>query len=351
MNYATELDVFYMKRALQLAKCGSGRVSPNPMVGAIIVVDGKVIGEGYHRIYGEAHAEVNAVNSVKDKGLLKHSTMYVTLEPCSHYGKTPPCCNLIIESKIPRVVVACLDPFPLVSGRGVKLLRDNGVDVTVGVLKDEAESLNRSFIRCHNLKRPSVMLKWCESADGFIAARGEDNRPKQIAISSPTTMAWMHSFRGKVDAILVGSNTVLVDNPSLSTRLWYGRDPIRVTVDMSERLLGVEKIFNHNCNGDNILFCAKDRYINEFTKCIVVENNTSTIETMLTHLYQQGITSLMVEGGADTIQRFIDCGLWDTIRREVSNSTLLNGVKSPIYNGKAEFIENISTSSILYYYK
>ena len=213
------IDETYMSRALQLAKNGFGRVSPNPMVGAVVVADGRIIGEGFHRQWGHAHAEVNAIASVAeaDRRLLRQSTIYVTLEPCSHYGKTPPCSKLIIDTGIPRVVVGCLDPFKEVSGRGIKMLREAGVDVTTGVLERQCQWINRKFMTAHTHHRPYVTLKWAESADRFVDSDGSQEK---AVISSPTTMTLMHRERTGYDAIMVGANTVRRDNPSLLPRLW-----------------------------------------------------------------------------------------------------------------------------------
>ena len=223
------IDEIYMSRALQLAANGYGHVSPNPMVGAVVVADGRIIGEGYHRQWGHAHAEVNAIASVSeaDEHLLPQSTIYVTLEPCSHYGKTPPCSKLIIEKGIRRVVVGCLDPFREVSGRGVRMLKDAGVEVVTGVLEDQCRQLNRKFIKAHTAGRPYVMLKWAESADGFVDSQASDSK---IMISTPVTSTLVHRLRAGYDAIMVGANTVRRDNPSLSTRLWKGRNPLRVVM-------------------------------------------------------------------------------------------------------------------------
>ena len=229
-------DELYMSRALQLAVNGVGYTSPNPMVGAVIVCDDKIIGEGYHRQCGEAHAEVNAVNSVRDKSLLKRSTIYVTLEPCSHWGKTPPCSKLIIESGIPNVVVGMTDPYKEVSGRGINMLREAGVDVKVGVLENECVALNKGFLSAQWNKRPYVMLKWAQSADGFIDVLrepGSDIAP--VVISDKLNSVYVHKLRAEYDAIMVGTNTAIKDNPKLNVRRWDGKNPVRVLVDRNLR--------------------------------------------------------------------------------------------------------------------
>jgi diaminohydroxyphosphoribosylaminopyrimidine deaminase (EC 3.5.4.26)/5-amino-6-(5-phosphoribosylamino)uracil reductase (EC 1.1.1.193) len=214
-------EEIYMARCVELARKGKCEASPNPMVGAVIVCDGKIIGEGYHRICGDAHAEVNAINSVKDKSKLKQSTIYVSLEPCSHYGKTPPCADLIIEKEIPKVVIGCIDPFAKVAGRGIKKLQDAGIKVTVGVLEQECSNLNKRFITFHSKKRPYIILKWAESSDGFLDVKRTGGNP--VALSTPMTNMLVHKRRAEVDAIIVGTRTALLDNPTLSVRNWYGK--------------------------------------------------------------------------------------------------------------------------------
>lgn len=284
-----KIYIQYMKRALQLARLGEGLVSPNPMVGAVIVAeDGKIIGEGYHHRYGGPHAEVCAVNSVKDtdRHLLKDSTIYVTLEPCSHYGKTPPCSKLIIDTGIPRVVVGSSDPFPEVSGRGIKMLRDSGVEVVENVLREECDALNVRFLTAHRLGRPWIQLKWAQSADGFMAAIDKDGRPYPVQFSTPVSSVWMHRRRSMVDAIMVGKNTLEIDKPRLDCRHWPGHAPRRVEP-------------RHD------------------------------LENQMHELYKEGVTSLMVEGGPTLLQSFIDLGLYDDVRIEIAEKKLGAGLKAP----------------------
>ena len=216
----------YMQRCIELAGNGLCNVSPNPMVGAVIVCDERIIGEGYHIRCGEAHAEVNAIRSVKDESLLERSTIYVSLEPCSHYGKTPPCADLIIEKKIPRIVIGCQDPFSKVAGRGIQKLRDAGREVIVGVLEAECRQLIRKFITFHTFHRPYITLKWAESQDGFIDLNRTAGNP--VKLSTPLTSMIVHKKRSESDAIMVGTRTALLDNPSLTVRNWYGKNPIRI---------------------------------------------------------------------------------------------------------------------------
>lgn len=307
-----EINVAYMARALQLARGGMGHVSPNPMVGAVIVHNGQVIGEGWHRRYGGPHAEVRAVESVADEGLLADSTMYVTLEPCSHYGKTPPCAKLIIDKKIPRVVVATLDPFVKVSGRGVAMLRDAGVEVEVGLMEREARELNRRFFTAHTLGRPYVMLKWAQSADGYLDARREEENAEPLKFSTPLTLAMMHAERSRYDAIMVGAGTVMADNPSLSVRLVAGEQPLKVVVDRRGSVAAESAVFA--CEG--IIYCGPQR---DDIRCkSIVYDYGKPLGTLLSELYGMGITSLMVEGGATLITSFENEDLWDECRVEIS---------------------------------
>lgn len=289
-----EIDILYMRRALQLARLGEGLVSPNPMVGAVIVAaDGTIIGEGYHHEYGGPHAEVCAVRSVKDsdRHLLADSTIYVTLEPCSHYGKTPPCARLIIDTGIPRVVVGSADPFPEVSGRGIRMLREAGVEVVENVLREECDALNVRFLTAHRLGRPWIQLKWAQSADGFMAGLDADGRPYPVKFSTPVSTVWMHRRRSMVDAIMVGKNTLEIDRPRLDCRAWPGKAPRRV----------------------------KPR---------------RDLEAQMRELYKEGITSLMVEGGPTLLQSFIDLGLYDDIKIEVSEKPLGSGLPAPVIDDK-----------------
>ena len=298
-----EVDERYMRRALCLAGSGLLDASPNPMVGAVLVdPSGKIIGEGWHRRCGEGHAEVNAVASVADTSLLCNATMYVTLEPCSHYGKTPPCASLIIEKGIPRVVIGCLDPFEKVAGRGVRMLKDAGVEVVTGCLEKECLELNEKFVASHRRKRPFVTLKWAESADGYIDGK----------ISTPLTSMLTHRLRATHDAILVGSGTVLADNPRLDTRLYAGHSPLRVILDRRGRVMDA-------VDGTTIIY-------REF----------SSLNDVLEDLYKRGITSVLVEGGAELHRSFIDSGLWDAMRIERGCKNINGKVKAPCLSSDCE---------------
>ncbi|MDE6295726.1 MAG: bifunctional diaminohydroxyphosphoribosylaminopyrimidine deaminase/5-amino-6-(5-phosphoribosylamino)uracil reductase RibD [Muribaculaceae bacterium] len=301
-------DILMMRRALQLAKCGEGRVSPNPMVGAVITAREGIIGEGYHRHWGGPHAEVNAVNSVSehDRYLLREATMYVTLEPCSHYGKTPPCSELIIRMGIPRVVVATLDPFEKVSGRGVAMLREAGIDVSTGLLGEESRALNRRFITAHTLKRPYITLKWAQTADGYTAGTPGGGR---LIISNHLSTVWMHAERSRNDAIFVGTTTVATDNPRLDCRRAPGRLPVAASFASAIRY---EKA--HIMDGRRVVLREKDEPLPDF----------------LHRLYDiEGITSIMVEGGARTLQEYINLDLYDEVRIETADFKTGKGIASP----------------------
>lgn len=315
-------DEQFMRRALQLAARGSQTASPNPMVGAVVVCNGKIIGEGWHRRCGEGHAEVNAVASVRDKSLLPHSTIYVTLEPCSHFGKTPPCCDLIIANHIPRVVVGCVDPFAQVHGRGISRLREAGIDVSVGVLEEECKAINKKFFTANTLNRPFVLLKWAQSRDRFIA---RESAP--VAFSTPETSMLVHAIRARYDAILIGANTAITDNPSLTVRSWSGKSPVRVLIDLNNRVPDSARIFTDG--GNTIVFTSRKRVLPDNVKIIDTPGHDDFLPEMLARLKDEGINSLIVEGGALTLQRFIDARLWDEVRIETSPVTLGEGVMAP----------------------
>ncbi len=306
-----------MRRALQLARCGAGYVSPNPMVGAVIVCDCRIVGEGYHRCFGEGHAEVNAVASVVDKSVLTNSTMYVTLEPCSHYGKTPPCAQLIIDMGIPRVVVGCGDPNERVSGRGIAMLRNAGVEVVSGVLADECEALNARFMTAHKSHRPYVTLKWAQSADGYLdCKRTADDRP--VKFSTPLGQQAVHGLRSMYDAILVGSGTALADNPRLDVRMIEGRSPVRVLLDRGGRVSPDANILSDG----TVYFCSRERDdLPDGVDCEICDADVD-LRQVLYALRRRGITSVLVEGGARILSSFIDSGLWDDARIEVSEMML-----------------------------
>ena len=304
-------DSAMMRRALQLARLGAGHVSPNPMVGAVITApDGRIIGEGWHRRYGSGHAEVNAVASVSevDRHLLPQSTIYVTLEPCSHYGKTPPCAKLLIDNRLHRVVVGASDPNPLVSGRGIRMLREVGIEVTEGVLADECHALNSRFMTAQTLGRPHITLKWAQSADGYMAAYDSNGKQRPVRLSTPVTALDVHRLRSVCDAIVVGTDTVITDNPRLDTRLWPGRSP-RPVLFASERLPEDSAVMQRDP--------------------ILLDPARPLADNMRSLWTDYGISSLMVEGGTKLLNSFIDAGLYDRIRVETSDIVIGEGVKAP----------------------
>ncbi len=346
MNY----DEKYMRRAIQLARNGMMFASPNPMVGAVIVHEDKIIGEGFHRRCGEGHAEVNAVASVTQPELLPQSTIYVTLEPCSHYGKTPPCAQLIIDKKIPRVVIGSLDPFEKVSGRGVKMLQDAGIDVVHGVLDNECRQLNAKFITAHTLHRPFITLKWAQSKDGFIDHIRTSQTPCAAQFSTPISSTFVHKLRATHDAIMVGSNTVIKDNPGLDCRLWNGNNPVRIILDRSEIIPIDAKVFTHNPQFTIYFTTIKRNNISAQVTQLII-NKTTSLSEILSILYKRNITSLLIEGGATLLQRAIDENLWDIARIETTKFSLnKNGtVKAPIIKQNIEKTTIINENHIDFY--
>jgi riboflavin biosynthesis protein ribD len=321
----------YMARCIELARGGEGNTAPNPMVGAVIVHKGKIIGEGFHRKCGEAHAEVNAVASVWDEALLRDSTIYVSLEPCSHYGKTPPCAELIIRKGIPRVVVGTLDPFPEVSGRGVRMLREAGIEVVTGVLEEEARALNPAFMTFQIRKRPYVYLKWAQSADGFMDIRREDASVPSVLLSSAETLRRVHRLRSEVAAIMVGTRTALLDNPSLTVRHWAGRSPVRVVLDRTLKL----PVGSHLLDGavPTLVFTAVEVESRPNVEYVQIDFGQEVLSQVLQYLYGQNLNSLMVEGGAELLESFLDAGLWDEAWVETAPVVLGAGVKAPAVPG------------------
>jgi diaminohydroxyphosphoribosylaminopyrimidine deaminase/5-amino-6-(5-phosphoribosylamino)uracil reductase len=323
----TELNNLYISRCLQLAHYGAGYVAPNPMVGCVIVCDGKVIGEGYHHRYGEAHAEPNAINSVKDKSLLSKSTLYVSLEPCSHFGKTPPCANLIIESQIPRVVIGTLDPNPKVAGRGVKLLQDAGIEVEVGFLTEACRELNKRFFIYQEQKRCYVLLKWAQTKDGFMDRIRTNINQAPLQISNSFTRQLTHKMRSENQAIMVSTNTVILDNPSLTVRNWTGKSPIRIAIDRQGRIPKNYTLFNQKL--PTIIFTEKEEQNSHNLEFIRINFDDNCLTTILEKLYEKNIHSVMVEGGAKLLNSMIEANLWDEANIEISNECIGDGVKAP----------------------
>ncbi|OYX81218.1 MAG: riboflavin biosynthesis protein RibD [Flavobacteriales bacterium 32-34-25] len=322
-----------LARCIELAQNGLGTTYPNPMVGSVIVYDGKIIGEGWHKKAGEPHAEVNAVNSVKDKSLLEKATIYVSLEPCSHFGKTPPCCDLIIRNKIPNVVIGTVDPNEKVAGNGIKKLLEAGINVTVGVLEDECNVLNKRFFTFHQKRRSYIILKWAESQDGFMAPM-ERNEQKPVWITNQYSRQLVHKWRSEEQAILVGTQTAIDDNPKLDVRDWTGNNPVRLVLDKNNRIPKESFLLDNQIK--TIVFCQTNINPNQenliFERIDFEQNIASQIsETLFKHQIQ----SVIIEGGRQTLQTFIDENLWDEARIFKGKTTFKNGTKAPILQSKA----------------
>lgn len=328
-------DEKYIARCIQLAKNGRCNAAPNPMVGAVIVHNDTIIGEGYHIRCGEPHAEVNAIRSVKDESLLKESTIYVSLEPCSHYGKTPPCADLIINKGIRRVVVGCQDPFPMVAGRGIRKMREAGIEVKVGVLEAECRELIRRFVTFNTLHRPFITLKWAESADGFIDLHRTGGHP--YVFSSPLSGMVVHKRRAEHSAILVGRRTALLDNPSLTTRNWYGKNPVRMVIDKDLTLPEDLALFDGSTR--TLVFTRReDTPTRPNVEYVRLDFSRDILPQMMDVLCREKLQSLMVEGGSILLQSFIDAGWWDEAYIERSDARLGDGVKAPELHGLYDFL-------------
>lgn len=324
----------YIKRCIQLAQNGLGTTYPNPMVGSVIIHEEKIIGEGWHRVAGEPHAEVIAINSVKDQSVLKNAAIYVSLEPCSHYGKTPPCSDLIIAKGIKKVVIGSVDPFAEVSGRGIKKLLDAGCEVQVGILEKECQWLNRRFFTFHQKKRPYIILKWAQSRDAFIAPEKQEKR-EPVWITNPHSNQLVHKWRSEVQAILVGTQTAVADNPKLNTRLWEGPDPVRIVLDRNLRIQKNSALFDGSVK--TIVFTETKNDKSSSDKNLIFEAidfSRDLPRQICEVLHRHEIQSVIIEGGAKTLQTFIEAGLWDEARVFTGGIQLSNGVKAPDFSGK-----------------
>lgn len=325
-------DIKFMRRCLELASKAEGLTYPNPMVGSVIVYEGKILGEGYHLRSGEPHAEVNAINSVSDKSKLKFSTLYVNLEPCSHFGKTPPCADYIISNAIPRIVIGTADTSEKVSGKGVKKLSDAGCEVKMGVIEAECRSLNRRFFTFHEKKRPYITLKWAQSADGYLdILRSEDHKSEPTWITGKPERVLVHKWRTSEQAILVGAGTIRADDPRLNVREWKGNDPLKLILSRSGSINkgsavddpdGKVVLFTHNYDVD----------IPDVVMVKLRENEPSSFQ-ISEYLYLSGIQSLLIEGGAEVLNHFISTGLWDEARIFTGEVFFKQGVRAPLING------------------
>jgi len=335
-----------MQRAINLAKLGAGNVSPNPMVGAVIVFQNRIIGEGYHQKYGQAHAEVNAINDALAKypsalELLQQSTLYVSLEPCSHFGKTPPCAHLIVKYKIPNVVIGCTDFNPVVSGNGIKILKDAGINVLVGVLAVECLALNKRFFTSITKQRPYIILKWAQTADGFFAPENG----MQYWITSAPAKALVHQWRATEDCVLVGSHTAKIDNPQLNVRLVAGRNPKRAVIDRELTL--PENLFLLDSSQETFVFNTQKTTTVGITKYIAIEEFDYLLpQYILYQLYLNDVQSLIIEGGIKVLQSFIDAGLWDEARIFTGPQNLLSGIKAPQIEGKTISVDSIGVDKL-----
>ena len=335
-----------MQRALQLARLGAGAVSPNPMVGCVIVHDGKIIGEGWHKKYGEAHAEVNAINDVLDKSILSESEVYVTLEPCSHFGKTPPCADLLIKHKVKKVIICNHDPNPLVLGQGIEKLRKAGIEVEIGLLEQEGRVLNKRFFTYIEKKRPYIILKWAESSDGFIAKKNYET----VQISNLLSRRFVHKMRSEEDAIMVGTNTVKYDNPTLNTRFWNGKNAVRVLIDKDLSLPKTLNIFDNSQKTICYTIVDKDNHINvsNNTEVVLLKDDFRSInELVLKDLYQRKIQSIIIEGGTILLQSFIDLNLWDEAFILKGELILEDGIQAPVIREREVLRENLGSNILI----
>lgn len=338
----------YMQRCLQLARNGDGRVAPNPLVGAVIVHNNKIIGEGFHQKFGEAHAEVNAINSVKNKSLLTDATIYVNLEPCAHYGKTPPCASLIVQNKIPRVVIGMQDPFAQVNGAGIKILKDAGCEVKLGVLKQECRELNHEFVTFHMKKRPYIVLKWAQTRDGYIdKMRNQGDTAKPNWITNEVCRSLVHKWRTRLNAIMIGTNTAAMDNPRLNVRSWAGKNPLRVVIDKDLRLHQSLQIFD-NLQSTLVLNKKKQARKNKI-EFLRVDFGDGFLQQLMQILYERNISGLLVEGGQELLQSFISKNLWDDARVFTGNKIFEKGIKAPKIRGTVVTTEILGDNYLTIY--
>ena len=328
----------YMQRCLDLAVNGAYTTSPNPMVGCVIVHNGEIIGEGWHKKAGEPHAEVNAIASVKDQTLLEKSTLYVSLEPCAHFGRTPPCASLIIQKNIPRVVVACLDPNPQVAGNGVAMLRNAGITVEIGVLEAQAIAINRKFITYHQQKRPFITLKWAQTADGFIDVIRNNGQKGSYAISGNLAKTWVHALRAKHDAILIGPQTARIDDPSLTVRAFSGKSPLRLIIDRNASLPTDLKVFT---DGMPTIHFVQKKDTQQNRNNVLIDA-PDFISGVIGYCYNHKIQSILVEGGAQILQAFINANLWDEAFVLVADKKLNVGLSAP----KLSVIKEVSEQQL-----
>lgn len=337
---------YYMQRCLELAALGLGNVAPNPMVGCVIAHQGRIIGEGCHRVLGGPHAEVEAVRSVADRGLLRESVMYVSLEPCAHHGRTPPCADLIIECGVPEVHVATIDPFALVAGKGIARLREAGVKVHVGLLEHEARTLNRRFFTFHSGQRPYLILKWAETADGFVDRVRVPSHDVPERISGDAAQVLTHAWRAQEAAIMVGTGTALMDDPSLTVRAVNGRNPLRIILDRRLRLPATAKVFSDDA--DTLVLNEVEDRTSGRTRWVRMES-MDDIHALMQVLWKSGVQSVLVEGGPELHRRLFHADLWDEVRRYVSPKVLGSGVAAATVPQRPGSMERVG-ADVLYHY-
>ena len=358
-------DETFMQRCLDLARNGLGSTAPNPMVGAVIVHEGRIIGEGFHQSCGQAHAEVNAVNRVKDPGLLSKSTLYVNLEPCNHQGRTPPCTGMILKNRIPKVVIGQNDPNPLVAGSGVSRLRENGVEVITGVLERESRFLNRRFNTFHEQKRPYLILKWAQTRDGFVdTLRDESGNERPTWITDDACRRLVHKWRSEEPAILTGSNTIMMDNPRLNVREWSGKNPVRITIDRQGRIPAANSIINpaiQHPKSDiqhptsislldhtipSLIYTCTDKSSKPNLEFIRISPDEPVWPQVLSDLYKRDIQSILIEGGPTLFKTLIDAGLWDEARVFTGPGWFGRGVKAPEFPFLPAAQETVGNSEV-----
>jgi diaminohydroxyphosphoribosylaminopyrimidine deaminase / 5-amino-6-(5-phosphoribosylamino)uracil reductase len=341
----TNTDELYMLRALELASLGRGLVSPNPMVGCVIVKNNHVIAEGWHEKYGGPHAEVNAINSIENKSLLEGATLYVNLEPCAHHGKTPPCADLILKYPIKRVVICNIDPNPLVSGKGVEKLIEGGKEVVMGVLEEKGTELNKRFFSFIEKKRPYIMLKWAETSDGFIAHENYDSK----WISGELSRKLVHKWRAEEDAIMVGTNTALYDNPQLNVRDWSGRNPTRILIDKDLQVPEGAHLFDGTQT--TICYNFKRQEVKNLVEFVKLDPTEDLMKNILEDMYDRKIQSVIVEGGAKLLSSIIKAGMWDEARIFRSKHEFGSGIEAPSVRGKLMSVDKIGEDEMMVYRK
>lgn len=320
-------DELYMRRAIELAEWGSGKVSPNPMVGCVIVYNETIIGEGFHQVYGGPHAEPNAINSVANQDLLSESTVYVSLEPCAHWGKTPPCANFLVEKKVKKVVIGAIDSNPLVGGKGIQIIKEAGIEVVTGILEKDVREQNRRFFTFIEKKRPYIILKWAQTKDGFVARENFDSK----WISNQYSRQLVHKWRSEEDAILVGTSTTKYDNPQLNVRDWDGRNPVRIVLDRNLSLDRSLHLFDNS--QPTICYNEVKSESSDNLEWIHLLSGFGVGE-VLEDLYQRKIQSLIVEGGAKVLKSFIENELWDEARVFTGQVQFGKGISAPLIKGK-----------------